>query len=69
MKIDMGHSIIEAMRTCDYDEMMLRIGRVRRDDKDHGKISASTEYSDEDGTLVCNNTTVRKKKVPKGMDV
>ena len=31
MKSDMEHSIIEAMRTSDYNEMMLRIERMRRD--------------------------------------
>ena len=30
MKSDMEHSIIEAMRTSDYNEMMLRIERMRR---------------------------------------
>lgn len=50
MKSDMEHSIIEAMRTSDYNEMMLRIERMRRDDQDHGEISVSAGYNDEGGT-------------------
>ncbi|MHC8414372.1 sensor histidine kinase [Bacteroides hominis] len=69
MKTDMEHSITEAMRTCDYNEMMLRIECMRRDDKDHGEISVSAGYNDEGGTLVRSSTTVHKEKVPKGMDV
>ena len=65
MKTDMEHSITEAMRTCDYNEMMLRIECMRRDDKDHGEISVSAGYNDEGGTLVRSSTTVHKEKVPK----
>ena len=69
MKTDMEHSITEAMRTCDYNEMMLRIECMRRDDKDHGEISVSAGYNDEGGTLVRSSTTIHKEKVHKGMDV
>ena len=61
MKSDMEHSIIEAMRTSDYNEMMLRIERMRRDDQDHGEISVSAGYNDEGGTLVRSSTMVHKE--------
>ena len=64
MKSDMEHSIIEAMRTSDYNEMMLRIERMRRDDQDHGEISVSAGYNDEGGTLVRSSTMVHKEKIP-----
>lgn len=62
MKSDMEHSIIEAMRTSDYNEMMLRIERMRRDDQDHGEISVSAGYNDEGGTLVRSSTMSIKKR-------
>ena len=64
MKSDMEHSIIEAMRTSDYNEMMLRIERMRRDDQDHGEISVSAGYNDEGGTLIRSSTMVHKEKIP-----
>ena len=65
MKSDMEHSIIEAMRTSDYNEMMLRIERMRRDDQDHGEISVSAGYNDEGkgigGGLSGNDSGIKRK--------
>ena len=41
MRNDLERNIIEAMRMSDYNEMMLRVERMRKDSADHGTVSVS----------------------------
>lgn len=55
-------NILDAMRMSDYNEMMLRANDLQgRNDIEHGSISASTGFNDEDQSFV-NTTTVSNRK-------
>ena len=43
MRNDLERNIIEAMRMSDYNEMMLRVERMRKDSADHGTVSVSPD--------------------------
>lgn len=49
MRNDLERNIIEAMRMSDYNEMMLRVERMRKDSADHGEVSVSAGF-EKDGT-------------------
>jgi len=49
MRNDLERNIIEAMRMSDYNEMMLRVERMRKDSTDHGEVSVSAGF-EKDGT-------------------
>ena len=49
MRNDLERNIIEAMRMSDYNEMMLRVERMRKDSADHGTVSVSAGF-EKDGT-------------------
>ena len=61
MRNDLERNIIEAMRMSDYNEMMLRVERMRKDSTDHGEVSVSAGF-EKDGTQ--NKAYVRRKKKP-----
>ena len=44
MRNDLERNIIEAMRMSDYNEMMLRVERMRKDSTDHGEVSVSAGF-------------------------
>ena len=44
MRNDMERNIIEAMRMSDYNEMMLRVEKLRKDSTDHGEVSVSAGF-------------------------
>lgn len=56
MRDDLERNVIEAMRMSDYNEMMLRVERMRKDNTDHGEVSVSAGF-EKDGTQ--NKTYVR----------
>lgn len=60
MKSDMEIGITESMRISDYNEMMLRVERLRKEDKDHGEVSVSAGYSDTGKSFVRSSTTISK---------
>lgn len=49
MHSEMERDITEAMRMSDYNEMMLRVERMRKDSADHGTVSVSAGF-EKDGT-------------------
>ncbi|MDO4165754.1 MAG: HAMP domain-containing sensor histidine kinase [Bacteroides sp.] len=51
-------NIGEAMRTCDYNEMMLRIESLAKDSTVHGEVNISTGM-DSENTYVRHSTTVK----------
>ena len=44
MRNNLERNIIEAMRMSDYNEMMLRVERMRKDSTDHGEVSVSAGF-------------------------
>lgn len=64
-------NIFDAMRISDYNEMMLRVVELRgRDDIEHGSITASAGFSDdEEGTRLINSTTVTERTSKEGANV
>ncbi len=60
MKSDMEKGIADAMRMSDYNEMMLRVERLRKEDKDHGEVSVSAGYNDTGKSFVRSSTTVSR---------
>lgn len=56
MRNDMERNIIEAMRMSDYNEMMMRVEKMRKDSTDHGEVSVSAGF-EKDGKQ--NKTYVR----------
>lgn len=64
-------NIFDAMRISDYNEMMMRVVDLRgRDDIEHGSITASAGFSDdEEGTQLVNSTTVTQRTSKEGTNV
>jgi len=59
MKHDMEQGIIEAMRISDYNEMILRIGRLQKDSMNHGEVEVSAGYDSDMGkSYVRSSTTI-----------
>lgn len=58
MKDDMENNITEAMRISDYNEMMLRVERLKKSNKDHGEVSVSAGYDDDGKSFVHSSTSV-----------
>ncbi len=61
MRADLERNIIEAMRISDYNEMMIRVDRLKREPEDHGEVSVSTGY-DSDGQQFVRSTTVTRQE-------
>lgn len=58
---DMERNIIEAMRMSDYNEMMLRVEGLRVDSTNHGEVSVSASFEEEEGnkkTYVRSSTSI-----------
>lgn len=61
MKHDMEQNILECMRVSDYNEMMLRIEKLREDDQDHGEVEVSAGYdSDSEKSYLHTTTTINR---------
>lgn len=44
MRNDLERNVIEAMRMSDYNEMMLRVEKMRKDSTDHGEVNVSAGF-------------------------
>lgn len=61
MRNDMERNIMEAMRMSDYNEMMLRVEKMRKDTIDHGEVSVSAGFEkdgDKNKTYVRSSTSI-----------
>lgn len=56
----MERDITEAMRMSDYNEMMLRIEKMKEDSEDHGTISVTAGYSADKTSVVRSNTSITR---------
>lgn len=45
MKHELEQSIVEAMRMSDYNEMMLRVKAMQKENKAHGSVEVSAGYN------------------------
>lgn len=57
MSADMEQDIREAMRLSDYNEMMLRVQRMRQDSTRHGEVEVSAGYDAGDTTITVQSLT------------
>ena len=58
MHDEMVRSINEALRMSDYNEMMMRIEKMRKEHAEHGEVSVSAGYDDDGKSFVRSSTTV-----------
>lgn len=59
MKHDLEQNIVEAMRMSDYNEMMLRVEGLQKDNKNHGEVEVSAGYDSDTGkSYVRSSTTI-----------
>ena len=61
MKHELEQSIVEAMRMSDYNEMMLRVKDMQKENKAHGSVEVSAGYNSDSGkSFVRSSTTVNQ---------
>ena len=60
MHSEMERDITEAMRMSDYNEMMIRVDKMKQDDINHGEVSVSAGYSDDGKSFVRSSTTISR---------
>ena len=61
MKHELEQSIVEAMRMSDYNEMMLRVKAMQKENKAHGSVEVSAGYNSDSGkSFVRSSTTVNQ---------
>lgn len=65
MKSEMERDITESMRMSDYNEMMLRVKILDKDEEDHGSISVSAGYDNEADSLLVKSRTIINKQTDK----
>lgn len=68
MRDEMERNIIEAMRMSDYNEMMMRITKMRNDNTDHGEVSVSAGYND-GKSFVHSSATINNEEAQKDSTV
>lgn len=56
MKQEMENNITEAMRTSDFNEVVLRVNDLQKDNVDHGSVTISAGYGVDGNTLVKSQT-------------
>ncbi len=62
MMHEMEKNIHEAMRISDYNEMMLRVEDMQKENKKHGAVEVSAGYDSDTGkTFVRSNTTISEE--------
>lgn len=61
MHSEMEREITEAMRMSDYNEMMIRVDKLKQDDISHGEISVSTGYNNDGKSFVRSSTTISRE--------
>ena len=62
MKHDLEQNIMEAMRTSDYNEMMLRVEGLQKDNENHGEVKVSAGYDSDTGKSFVNSTATIDRK-------
>ena len=60
MRTDLERNITEAMRISDYNEMLVRIERLQRRNREHGEVSISTGFNDEGKQFVQSSTVLHQ---------
>ena len=61
MHSEMERDITEAMRMSDYNEMMIRVNKLKQDNISHGEISVSTGYNNDGKSFVRSSTTISRE--------
>ena len=61
MHSEMERDITETMRMSDYNEMMIRVDKMKQDDINHGEVSVSAGYSDDGKSFVRSSTTISRE--------
>ena len=61
MHSEMERDITEAMRMSDYNEMMIRVDKMKQGDINHGEVSVSAGYSDDGKSFVRSSTTISRE--------
>ena len=56
MKQEMNNHIKDAMRTSDFNEIVLRVNELQKDNVEHGSVTVSAGYSDDGKALVTSQT-------------
>lgn len=56
MKQDLENTIRDAMRTSDFNEIVLRVNDLQKDNVDHGSLSVSAGYDADGNSLVSKQT-------------
>jgi len=56
MKLEMESNIRDAMRTSDFNEIVLRVNELQKDNVDHGSVTVSAGYGAEGNSLVTQQT-------------
>lgn len=60
MKQEMENTIRDAMRTSDFNEVVLRVEKLQKDSIEHGSMTVSAGYSSEGNTLVESQTVTHQ---------
>ena len=60
MRADLERNITEAMRISDYNEMLVRIERLQRRNREHGEVSISTGFDGEGKQFVRSSTVLHQ---------
>lgn len=56
MKQDMENTIKDAMRTSDFNEIVLRVNELQKDNVEHGSVTVSAGYGADGNSLVTSQT-------------
>ena len=65
MKHELEQSIVEAMRMSEYNEMMLRVKEMQKENKAHGSVEVSAGYNSDSGkSLSAAVQLLTKQTVP-----
>ncbi|MCR2006024.1 HAMP domain-containing histidine kinase [Bacteroides acidifaciens] len=56
MKQDMENTIRDAMRTSDFNEIVLRVNELQKDNVEHGAVTVSAGYGADGNSLVTSQT-------------
>ena len=54
MKMEMESNIRDAMRTSDFNEVVLRVNDLQKDNVEHGSLTVSAGYDADGNSLVTN---------------
>lgn len=61
MRQEMEQKINEAMRMADYNEMMIRVEKMKEDNKKNGVVSISAKYNKEGKSFIQSSAILSKK--------